>query len=268
MISFRATASAVTSGGFHFGVKPNNLKAILSGAAAFVLVCAAFPAAVQAATFSLSSGGTNSSLSSNFNPSYLLTHNPDNIHGTGGSPTSIKIFDSTHTGGLKVSGADANTVVTYTYLGSEADYTNLFIVNASTLVFQTQDTTSPPGTETAGGTTSSTFSVGNGFLSFLFRSVNPGNKDAVNGGSISSYVALAIKIVNPTTAYLFFEDIAKNGDHDFDDMVVRVTLSERDPAPPPPGQTPVPGAAWLFGSALAGAAGLRGWRRRRPQQVA
>jgi hypothetical protein len=258
MISTCATAQTVTFDRIFTGKSVAKAKALIFGAT-ILLASTGFAAGVQAATFSLSSGGVASSLSSNFNPSYLPTHNPDNIHGNGGSPTGITIFDSSHSGGLKVSGADANTIVTYTYLGSEADYTNLFMVNATT-VFQTKNTVSPVGIETPGGTTSSAFGTGNGFLSFLFRSVTPGNKDAVNGGSISSYVALAIKIINPTTAYLFFEDIAKNGDHDFDDMVVRVTLSERENVPAP-GQTPVPGAVWLFGSTLAGAAGLRRWRR-------
>jgi hypothetical protein len=33
------------------------------------------------------------------------------------------------------------------------------------------------------------------------------------------------------------------------------------------GGTPIPGALWLFGSALAGAAGVRKWRRKRTTTV-
>lgn len=214
--------------------------------------------AVQASSLVLSAGGSASTLLSNFDPNFLFAapgNNPDNIHGTGGSPTAITIFSAPGGGGLKVTGADANTFVTYTYLGTEAAYTNQFLVGASpTLLFQNH---SP---ESTGGVASSLFSASNGFLSFLFRSVTPGNKDAVNGGTINSQVQLAVALLNSNVAYLFLEDIAVGGDHDFDDMVIRVALIQRGGATNP---TPIPGAAWLFGSAVAGAAGLRTWRRRR-----
>ncbi|MGZ5865652.1 MAG: hypothetical protein ACXWKC_09730 [Xanthobacteraceae bacterium] len=79
--------------------------------------------AAQASSLSISAGGSPSTLTSNFDPSYLPAHNPDNIHGTGGSPTPITVFGNGSVGGLKVNGADANTFVTYTYLGTEAAYT-------------------------------------------------------------------------------------------------------------------------------------------------
>jgi hypothetical protein len=41
-----------------------------------------------------------------------------------------------------------------------------------------------------------------------------------------------------------------------------------DCAAPPPGETPVPGAAFLMGSVLAGGAGFGAWRRRRPNKFA
>ncbi|MGZ5897428.1 MAG: hypothetical protein ACXWJ6_14395 [Xanthobacteraceae bacterium] len=210
--------------------------------------------AAQASSLSISAGGSPSTLTSNFDPSYLPAHNPDNIHGTGGSPTPITVFGNGSVGGLKVNGADANTFVTYTYLGTEAAYTNLFMVGASPVtLFQNHNV------ERVAGVASSLFSASNGFLSFRFRSVDPGNKDAVNGVSIDPQVQLAVALINPNLAYLFLEDIAQGGDHDFDDMVIRVDLIQRGGGNTP---TPVPGAAWLFGSAIAGAPGLRGWRRR------
>jgi hypothetical protein len=64
-----------------------------------------------------------------------------------------------------------------------------------------------------------------------------------------------------SVAYLFFEDIAAGGDGDFDDLVLRVEIVGRGDADPE--ATPLPGAIWLFGSALVGVSGVCLRRRRR-----
>jgi hypothetical protein len=234
--------------------------AIAISAVAFVVSAGG----AQAASFAISSGGTPENLNQDFNPDYLSIsgNNPDNIHGGSGiAGTPITTFSNGNVGGLQVIGANALTTVTYTYLGTEAAYTNLFMVGGST-IFQNHDTSSPLTSATVGGTTTGSFSVapGNSFLSFLFRTTNPGNKDAINGISIDVNTLLAVALVGPNTAYLFFEDIAIGGDHDLDDLVVRADLAGPNGVNNP---TPIPGAAWLFGSAVAGVAGIGRWRRRR-----
>jgi hypothetical protein len=219
----------------------------------------------DAASFSISSGGQSDFLQSNFATTFLSTagNNPDNIHGGGAGDltrTAITIFDATHAGGVSVVGADGGTQLTYTYLGDEAGYTNLFVAGGSTL-FQNHNTSSPLGFETPGGTKGGPTSVASGLLSFLFRSVTPGNKDAVNGGPIDAQVKLAFAKISDILVYAFLEDIA-NGDKDFDDMVIKIELSQRDPGPRVD-PTPLPGAAWLFSSALATGVGFSAWRRKR-----
>lgn len=107
----------------------------------------------------------------------------------------------------------------------------------------------------------------------MFRSVGAGNKDAINGTFIDAALKLSFKVVNSGhTAYAFLEDIAKNGDKDFDDMAIRIDLYERCVTNCAPGgagtETPLPAAVWLLGSALAGGAGVSRWRKRRSKKAA
>jgi hypothetical protein len=79
-----------------------------------------------------------------------------------------------------------------------------------------------------------------------------GNPTAANGGPISANEGLAFYIVNATTAYAFFDDGGAGPDKDYDDMVVKITVSS----------TPLLGALPLFASGL-GAMGYFGWRKKR-----
>ena len=92
-------------------------------------------------------------------------------------------------------------------------------------------------------------------MPFSFKSVGAGNVFAYNGGSIDVSLLLAFKIVSPTRAYAFLEDIAIGGDRDLDDMVVRIDVSP----------VPLPAAFPLMGGVL-GIGGLISWRRRRRHQ--
>jgi hypothetical protein len=197
----------------------------------------------HAATFSLS-GGVTQNIADNFNPSGWSDAANNNI----GVGTSISVFGNGAAGGLSLSGAGN---VVFTYLGTEAGYTNIALFNGSQ-IFSNQTSLY--------GDTTGLYAVGAGLLPLAFRAVTPGNQDANNGGFIDEHVKLGIKLVNATLAYLFFEDIAIGGDGDFDDLVVRVEIIGGGGAPDP---TPLPAAAWLFGSAVAGTAGIGAWRRRR-----
>jgi hypothetical protein len=66
------------------------------------------------------------------------------------------------------------------------------------------------------------------------------------------------------TAYALFDDTGKFTfipDFDGDDMVVKITFASS--GAPGPGETPVPGALLLFGSAIAGGTAFSRWRKRR-----
>lgn len=218
----------------------------------------------QAATFSIV-GGNNATLDTDFNPlnptwvaanefgidvgSAVKRFNQFNIAGNG-------LFVAPETAGYAVD-------LTFIYKGSEASYKNLFddaIPFASALF----DNKSGPNAD-------STLSFGGGLVPLSFKSVGAGNKFAINGTSIDPALKISF-VLSPDhhTAYAFLEDIAKDGDKDFDDMAIRIDATEHCvtncPAPPP--ETPLPAAVWLLGSVLAGGAGFGRWRKRKAKKTA
>jgi hypothetical protein len=198
--------------------------------------------ASEAASFSLS-GGTSQQLLSSFNPAGWDQTVNDNI----GAGTLISVFSSANpAGGLSVIGPAA---LTFTFLGTEAGGNNTLSFDGSE-VFMNHSA--------AYGDTSGLLSAASGLLSILLG--NGAGQTASNGVAIDSNVMLGILKVSASVAYIFFEDLVKGGDGDFDDMVMRVDIHNPDNAP---GETPLPGAVWLFGSAIAGASGIGAWRRRR-----
>lgn len=203
--------------------------------------------ACEAATFSLS-GGTSQQLLSNFNPGGWDQTANNNI----GAGTFISVFSSANpAGGLSVIGP---AVLTFTFLGTEAGGNNTLSFDGSD-VFMNHSA--------AYGDTSGLFSATAGLLPILLG--NGAGQIASNGVSINPNVILGILKTSATVAYLFFEDLVKGGDGDFDDMVIRVDITNPDNAP---GPAPVPGAVWLFGSAIAGVSGISAWRRRRVRATA
>lgn len=112
--------------------------------------------------------------------------------------------------------------VSYTLFGKEAGYTNQFAVAGSPL-FSTAGLTNSSWNEWA---TSGPLDVNGGLLDFSFCVVKGGSGCVSNAGNQSSgyasYQSIGIKIVDPTTAWLLWDDSGAGPDDNHDDMLVRV----------------------------------------------
>lgn len=184
---------------------------LLLAAAAVAGVVSATPA-VQAATFTLTEG-MGYLLPGDFNPA------PD-APGLAAGATILR----NATLGLSGPGR-----VTFSYIGSEAGYTNQFWADDVEIF----------GNKTA-GQAPVTLDFGAGALPFAFRTANPAG-GAANGASEGFYDSLALFGLSGTSVYALFND-SFTGDKDYDDMVVRM-----DVAP-----IPLPAAAWMLLTALGG----------------
>ena len=176
--------------------------------------------AAQAVTFTLAGGDAPSALPSNFNP------NP----GAADLAPGVMV---TRNAALSLS---ARGRVTFSYLGSEAGYTNEFWLDGER--FDNKQASNP----------SFTLDLDAGLAPFAFHTAHPAGTVA-NGASSGFYQSIALFQKSPTTVFALFND-ASTSDKDYDDMVVRM-----DVAP-----VPLPAAAWLI---LAGMAGLGAVARRR-----
>lgn len=218
--------------------------------------------AANAATVTMSltdgtngSAGTPGILPSNFDGSYA---------GLNANSTPITIFSGAgNDGGLLVSPQIVS--LTFDFLGKEAGYTNeARAIFNNALIFNNQ---SPGATYTA------TFNVGGnpGIVPFLFRADVTGTpSDALNGGAMASGLGIAFVKLTDSVWYALFDDSGGNpNDHDFDDMVVRITANcpEGGCRDPSPGPTPLPGALWLFGTVIAGGVSVNRWRKRRQTRM-
>ncbi len=132
--------------------------------------------------------------------------------------------------------------VTFTYLGKEAGYTNLFFDAAQ--LFST-------GSSVAGASVSvaNVSPNGGGFLPFSFKS--NGTNSVVNGGAAVSYASIAFKVLVDTldnvVVLAFLNDDAPS-DADYDDMVIRIEATRA----PKNADVPLPAGAVLLLSGLAG----------------
>jgi hypothetical protein len=151
--------------------------------------------------------------------------------------------------GLKVSPQAVD--LTFTFIGKEAG--DISVAFAGVTLFNNL---------TASGTSRTvSFSLGSdpALVPLSFTDTAPGGGTATNGGPIDPRMGLAFILdgnLPGNTAYAMLDDSGGGPDRDFDDFVIRITARNRAP------DVPIPGAALLFGSALAGAVGF-GVRRRR-----
>jgi hypothetical protein len=136
---------------------------------------------------------------------------------------------------------DTAAMVTFTYMGKEAAYTNIFIdtSSGSTTLF---DTSSANIGDTR------TVRMDAGLLGFSFQTTagaGGGNgSSATNSDRIG--VAYSALFNGDSSIILGFNDIA-SVDADFDDLVLRVDVAA----------VPIPATAWLFGSGLIGLVGIK-----------
>jgi len=175
--------------------------------------------AVQAATFTIAGG----------DPFALAGYDP-----APGTPDISSGTSVLRNGALSL--ADKGRV-TFSYVGSEAGYSNTFWV-AGAQRFANK----------SGPNEAFTLKLGAGLLPFEFRTASPAGTVA-NGASTGFYKSVALFQTAPSTVYALFND-ASTSDKDYDDLVVRM-----DVAP-----VPLPAAAWLM---IAGLAGLGAVARRR-----
>lgn len=216
----------------------NTTLAVLGGGVLLAASMAA-PAATLSLNLITSSWG---SVPSTSGDNYLLANNL--IPGFQNSSTLDGYF------GVDIQ-VDSNTKLKYTFLGWEAAYANAFQVN-STTVFTN-------GPSAAGGSGAAGPSVvvdqAAGYLNFAFLVNGSANNPVTNGSNPletgdAGVPNFFVKLVSGSEAIILFDDQAGDPDDDnHDDMGIRVQV------------VPLPAAAWLFGSALLGMAGI-GYRRR------
>ncbi len=188
--------------------------------------------------------------------------NTFDVVATGLTPgtTQITYFDSSNgTGGLYVTPNDVN--ITFEYIGKEAGYLNQsrFVVG-NVLMFDTNQT--PIQTT---GAIHYVLGSNPGAVPFLFDTVTGGNLAATNGGAVQSPLRIAFAKLSDTVWYALFDDGGGGQDHDYDDMVLRITVSSAQLETSP---TPLPGAIWLLGTVLAGGFGAGRWRKRKARRIA
>ena len=196
------------------------------------LVGAMFVAGPASAMVLSVAGGTPDTVPANFNP----TGFPGGV--STGDP--ITVFDSGDAGfGLSLS---SNATLRFEFLGSEADFTNVF--NFGGDLFST-------ATAAVGDVV--TVAANGGLLPFSFIGGGTGGT-AVNGGPIDAPLLMAFADLGNNSFLAMFND-GGGPDADFDDLVVRVSVS----------QVPLPPAIWLLISAVLGLVSFSRIRRKGPQ---
>ncbi len=176
-------------------------------------------------------GNGTDTLDANYNPTPATT-------GVAGVGDTVTTASASGFGLLLDDVAD----VTFTYLGKEAGFSNMFVDGDN--VFTTG--------LTAAGSKFTTVSISpdaGGFLPISFKS--GGVFDVVNGAGAISGASIAFKMIseslNTATYAIFLND--HGSDTDYDDMVI---LVEATRVTKDPGDVPLPGGVILLMSGLAG----------------
>jgi hypothetical protein len=148
-----------------------------------------------------------------------------------GDPIATFGANKNATNGLSLS---APSNVTFTFLGAEAGFNN-FAVTLGSTIFTVNDT---PGV-------SSTSFFGSGFIPFSFNSVDNflTPSSIANDGVRVRNVRLGFSdVFNGGESVIAYFDDTDISDIDYDDLVVRIDVSE----------IPLPAAAWMLLTALGG----------------
>jgi hypothetical protein len=198
-----------------------------------LVALAAMAGTASAASLLSIVGGSAATLNSEFNPTPPALPYVD---------VGSNVTNTTGPGqGLALDGI-AN--ITFTFLGSEAGYNNLFF-HGSTL-FSTAS--APPVGGLSSGPFANVSADAGGFLPFKF--ISNGLDDVINGNVTTAFASIAFKVIsaddNSATVLAMLND-AFTGDADYDDMIILIT-AERVVK----GDVPLPGAALLLMSALGG----------------
>lgn len=174
-------------------------------------------------------------------------------------------------GGLKVAPDTVN--LTFTFLGKEAGNTNYQLLWDNTVILTNTDSV-PTTHSLVGYSTASS----NGWVPLTFKTnghhtgnpnayIKNGTEVSANGGGL--YMAFSEifvgggvhgGVLGETWIYAFFGDGL--GDHDFDDMVVKIAAFSQ-PGGSSTSPVPLPPALVLFGSGLMGLVSLGRYRRRK-----
>jgi hypothetical protein len=220
-------------------------------AVALLAVTGAASAAPSLSWAELSEASPNSA----FDPNSGLPYNGTSFASSTpvlGSPygkISLGVLSAT---GVGSSGAK----VTYTYLGKEAGFQNIFFAPVSTQVWQI-NTPLFNNSIPAVGSTSTNAVASNGALDFKF--VGDASNSAVNGGAWSTYASIGLIAENysgslGTYSFIIGYNDSFSTHNDWDDMVIGVNI-----APVPEPET--------YAMLLAGL-GLMGFVARRRKQSA
>ena len=139
-------------------------------------------------------------------------------------------------------GVDGPGEIKFTFMGEEACFDNTFEFGFGNTLFSNSVTS-------VGTSITLPQLTGGSLLDLAFTS----DKSAQlrNGDGAAGSASIAIVLLSAVDALILFNDDYA-GDADYDDMIIRVELSEA----PRLSEVPLPGALLLFGSGLLGLAGI------------
>ena len=174
---------------------------------------------------------------------------PDTTGRIGDTVTFFRNGTKSADNGISVS---KDSLVTFTYLGSEAGFTNLAVERLNnSVVFRNKTDNNGPATNFA---ETFTMRFGPGLIPFLYETGGNGGGTIANDGGASKKtfeIAYGAIFNNDQSVNVFFGD--GTGDTDLDDLGMRIDVSP----------VPLPAAGLLLLGGLGGLGGLSALRRRK-----